>query len=62
MNDILALTIALAALAVSILGYFRSRYWAKRAEAAAEHAEKYAERARELRDAANIRLIKSYGR
>lgn len=62
MNDILVLAIALVALAVSILGYFRSRYWTRRAETAAAHAEKHAERARELRDAANIRLIKSYGR
>lgn len=38
MSDIIAIILSLAALAASCYGYFRSRYWAKRAETAAEEA------------------------
>lgn len=38
MNDILTLVLGSTVLAVSISAYLRSRYWAKRSEAAAEEA------------------------
>jgi hypothetical protein len=55
MTDIIGFTIALVALAVSVYGYYRSRYWARKSADVVDVASGYA-----AKSAASAVVARSY--